>query len=218
MNGSVLQTVDHQLYLGVDISNDLTWAQHINQSANKANRILGLLRRNIYSCNKTVKDAAYKSLIRPRLEYCGAVWDPYYKTDKLKLEKVQRRAARFVLNNYNSEDSVTDMLDELKWEPLDSRRVTARLIAIYKEVHKITPSNIQFQNCTRSTRRNQGSYIIATPPFNKTCYQYSLYPRTIREWNLLPPNIREAPSVESFKSRLTAINLQELVSRAHLKI
>ena len=73
MNGNVLETVKHRPYLGVEISNDLSWAQHIKQTSNKANKMLGLLRRNIHSCSKDVKDIAYKTLVRSKLEYCGGI-------------------------------------------------------------------------------------------------------------------------------------------------
>ena len=120
----------HHPYLGVEISNDLSWAQHIKQTSNKANKMLGLLRRNIHSCSKDVKDIAYKTLARSKLEYCGGIWDPYYENNKSTLEKVQRWAARFVMNNYKKRESVTNMLSDLKWETLEERRTKLRLIAI----------------------------------------------------------------------------------------
>ncbi|KAJ8020894.1 hypothetical protein HOLleu_40607 [Holothuria leucospilota] len=181
--------------------------------------MLGLLQRNLHSCSKGVKETAYKTLVRSKLEYCGAIWDPYIKSDKTTLENVQRRAARFVLNNYNYRDSVTNMLTDLKWEPLEERRTRLRLIAIYKEVHNFTPPIIQLQsNHSRTTRHNQGTHVIVPPPFSKRSYQYSMYPRTAREWNFLPPNIRAAPDVCSFKSSLTNVNLRNLVSKTHFKI
>ena len=56
----------------------------------------GCLRRHLKGCLKSVKSTAYKALIRPQLEYCSSVWDPYHQMDKATLERVQRRAARFV--------------------------------------------------------------------------------------------------------------------------
>ena len=42
------------------------------------------------------KNLAYLSLVRPHLEYAAAAWDPYIAKDIQQLERVQRRAARFV--------------------------------------------------------------------------------------------------------------------------
>ena len=99
----------------------------------KANRTLGFLRRNLYSCPPDVKEAAYKGLVRPVLEYGSSVWDPHTHGLQEELEKVQNRAARFVTGNYVFETgSMTGILGQLKWESLKKRRKDSRLILLYK--------------------------------------------------------------------------------------
>ena len=61
----------------------------------KANRTLGILRRNLSSCPQNVKETAYKGLVRPILKYASPVWDPHEIVVQEELEKVQNRAARF---------------------------------------------------------------------------------------------------------------------------
>ena len=58
------------------ITNDLRWNTHVSNVWTKANRTLGFLRRNLHSCPQEVKEAAYKGLVRPVLEYGSSVWDP----------------------------------------------------------------------------------------------------------------------------------------------
>ena len=80
-----------------------------------------------------MKEAAYKGMVYPILEYGSSVWDSY--TDKLQeeLEKVQNRAARFVTRNYVYEaGSMTGILGQLKWESLKKKRKDDRLILLYK--------------------------------------------------------------------------------------
>ena len=76
-----------------------------------------------------MKEAAYKRMVRPILEYGSSVWDPH--TDKLRkeLEKVQNRAARFVTRNYDLYEtgSMIGILGQLKWESLKKRRKDNRL-------------------------------------------------------------------------------------------
>ena len=48
-----------------------------------------------------MKEAAYKGLVRPVLEYGSSVWGPYCVSLNDELEKVQKRAARFVTRNYS---------------------------------------------------------------------------------------------------------------------
>ena len=50
-----------------------------------------------------MKEAAYKSLVRPILEYGSSVCDPHCNGLNGELENVQKRAARFVMRNYNHE-------------------------------------------------------------------------------------------------------------------
>ena len=59
-------------------------------------KTLNFIRRNVYCCAPDTKATAYISVVRPHLEYAAAAWDPYLVADCKLLEKMQRRAARFV--------------------------------------------------------------------------------------------------------------------------
>ena len=77
MKGHSLKDVDHQPYLGVELSNTMNWSHHIGNVIKKANRSLGFIRRNLGSCPAKVKEQAYMSLVRPHLEYSSSAWDPH---------------------------------------------------------------------------------------------------------------------------------------------
>ena len=96
MNGRPIEVTAIHTYLGICINNRLSWSENISNTASKANKFLGLLRRNLYSCSPFVKETTYRSLVRSRLEYCSSIWDPNHQDHKNKLESVQRRAARFI--------------------------------------------------------------------------------------------------------------------------
>ena len=76
LEGTNLENVESIKYLGVTITSDLRWNTHVSNVCTKANRTLGFLRRNLYSCPQEVKEAAYKGLVRPVLDYGSSVWDP----------------------------------------------------------------------------------------------------------------------------------------------
>ena len=76
LEGTNLENVESIKYLGVTITSDLRWNTHVSNVCTKANRTLGFLRRNLYSCPQEVKEAAYKGLVRPVLDYGSLVWDP----------------------------------------------------------------------------------------------------------------------------------------------
>ena len=98
LHGKVLDVVESVKYLGVAITPDLRWNQHISNIGTKGNQTLGFLRRNLRINSPGLKSIAYKGLVRPNVEYASTVWDPYTKQNKDRVEMVQRRAARYVLN------------------------------------------------------------------------------------------------------------------------
>ena len=55
-----------------------------------------MIKRNITCKNKSIIIKLYKSLVRPKLEYCVQCWSPFLKKDIDKLEKVQKRATKMI--------------------------------------------------------------------------------------------------------------------------
>ena len=88
----------------------LDWGQHISEITCKATKTLGFLPRNL----ALAPEAAYKTLVRPQLEYAALIWHPYNETQTAKVEKVQRTAARSTCRRWRNSSSVGDMLDELE--------------------------------------------------------------------------------------------------------
>ena len=101
---------------------------YISTICSKANNTISFLKRNINISNKSIKEKAYMSLVRPTLEYASSVWDPYQQNDIHRLEMVQRRAARYVTNRYHNTSSVSSMIEQLEWTTLEERRKHSRLL------------------------------------------------------------------------------------------
>ena len=114
MHGHILESVQSAKYLGVTLSADLKWNNHIQQMTSKANKCLSFIRRNLQINSKSVKDRAYQSLVRPKLEYCCSVCrDPYTTENIYKIKQVQRRAARYACHRHHNTSSVT--VPSQKW-------------------------------------------------------------------------------------------------------
>ena len=75
--------------------NNLDWGQHVSENSCKATKIMGFLRRNLALAPKHTKEVAYKTLVRPQLEYAAPIWNPYHKLQIQEVEKVLRTAARW---------------------------------------------------------------------------------------------------------------------------
>ncbi|XP_072030812.1 uncharacterized protein [Amphiura filiformis] len=206
LSGVTLSVVSNHPYLGVSISNKLNWNSHIQNICAKANRSLGFIKRNLYSCNQSTKLTAYRSLVRPQVEYSSSVWDPHTKTNIDQLERVQKRAARFILNDYKSKSPgcATQMVKDLELEPLSTRR-KARRLCVFQQA-RLGDLSLPIGNLLQPVQRQSRHHhpeSYSTISANKDCYKNSFIPKTIRDWNSLPPHLISITKPEPFKTAVT---------------
>ena len=86
---------------------------HVQEIVAKANRTLGLIRRNVKTTSLQLKERAYKALVRPQLEYACTVWSPRQGYLINTIEKVQCHATRNIHNNYCLDNSVSVLIGKL---------------------------------------------------------------------------------------------------------
>ena len=120
--GQQFKYVQSHCYLGVLISNTLNWTAQCNSVARKAQQTLGVIRRNLNTCPTHIKSIAYTTLFLPILEYTSASWDPNCLKHIKTLERIQRQAARCCTLN----KTVTQLLKDLQWDTLQTRRKQLR--------------------------------------------------------------------------------------------
>ena len=184
-------------YLGIRAIGKITFSRYV---VSRGNQMLRFIKRNFRGCPQLVKEAVYLSLVRPLLEYASCVWDPSGEGLKHELEMVQRRAARFVLDDYARNSSVTDMLSRIGWNTLESRRKINRLSILFKLYHRsckldvsniiLKPNYIGRHDHQRKIRRVQSRLLP---------YHNSFFPRTIREWNCLSAAVLDIETVNEIK-------------------
>ena len=208
-------------YLGVTLTSDLSWNDHINQASTKANRTLGFVMRNLHQCPQEIKVSAYNTLVRPLVEFSSSVWEPHTRSLINKLESVQHRAARFCLNDFGSKSPgcITNMIKKLEWESLTDRRQIRRLVIFHKAVHghlSIPLGNLT-QPATRSSQHTN-SRAFTTITANKDCYKHSFLPKTIKDRNSLPDSIVTITvSNQSTSSNQTRITRSSRINCMHMK-
>jgi len=76
LNGHTLTPCSEVKYLGVTISNDLTWSRHINNITKSTKRLLGRIHRKFHDAPSHLHLKVYQTTVLPKLDYCCAVWDP----------------------------------------------------------------------------------------------------------------------------------------------
>lgn len=206
LNGKLLLKTSHFKYLGVTVSHDLNWKNHINNLCCSAEKKLWFLRRKLKGAPSNVKLTAYLTLVRPMLEYASVVWSPFKKNQIDKIERIQRRAARFILSKYKRQDSVTAMLIQLNLPTLSERREIARLKFIHLFYTKYFNLNTERYIQKRSSRpvRHSSPHQIMPITARTDIFKYSFFPCTIEAWNKLPREITQLVSTNQFENAVSS--------------
>ena len=112
LNGAVLRKLYSERDLGVLVSQDLRPREQCISASNKANRILGFIKRTVTNRTPEVILKLYLALVRPHLDYAVQFWSPYYRMDINRLEAIQRRMTKMISGIRNLE--YKDRLDRLQ--------------------------------------------------------------------------------------------------------
>ena len=202
--GEALESVDSHPYLGVLFNNTLTWGDHVLETCKKAQRVLGLLRRNLWGCSQEIKVRAYSTLVKPVLEYASVVWDSKNQTNASRLERVQKQAARFCTSEYSSreEGTMTKILSQLDWKSLELRRKMQRITMLYKITNQLVDikADDHLKRNTRSGRGHKQKYTQIR--YNTRRYGDTFFPATIPDWNSLPEATVDAATITRFKGAI----------------
>ena len=119
---------------------------------------------------------------------------------------VQRRSARFIKHQYNREPgSITNILKDLKLPTLEIRGKIKRLCLFHKAFHHQIAINIpDYIKQQNGTTRQYHQRKFRNVQTSSNTYKYSLFRRTIKDWNNLPQNLLNMDDVEAFKTSLTS--------------
>ena len=155
------------------------------------------------------KEICYQALVRPILEYSSSVWDPWTSTNIDKIEAVQRRSARMVMNNFNRYASVDQMIQQLKWTTLRERRAKAKAIIFFRIVKNFIaiPKSL-LQGPSPNKGRGHDQRIIV--PYSRTQnHQYSFIPDATRIWNKLPQSLVDSKNLEALKKGTEKVTMRK---------
>ena len=196
-----LQVVDEETDLGIIIKNNLKIDSQCAKASKKGNQILGLIARTITCKDQAPMKILYKSLVRPKLDYCIQAWRPHLQKDIDLLEKVQRRATKMIkgFNKLKYEER----LKRLNLTTLETRCLRADLIEVYKIMHGIDGLKItDFFDLLQGGRTRGHNFKIFKKAFRTNKKKYSFSNRVIERWNLLPEGMVSAININSFKNLL----------------
>jgi ribonuclease P/MRP protein subunit RPP40 len=167
----------------------------------KANGILGMIKRNIKFKSKNVIVKLYKSLVRPRLEYCVQAWSPYLRKDIDMIERVQRRATRLIEGFMDI--SYEDRLEQTGLISLEKRRVRGDLIQVFKIVKGFAKIDYRTFFEVSKIEKTRGHSLKLVKKCSKSELRKQFFSqRVVNSWNGLSQYVIDADSVNCFKNRL----------------
>ena len=169
------------------ISKDISWSRHCDYIVSKAYRTLGMIRRAFKTSSIPAKRKLYLSLVRSRLSYCSPVRRSQNARDIISLERVQRRATKYILNDYTSDYKSRllslHLLPLMYYVELCDLMFFIKNITHPSECFKIK-DYITFSNCST---RSSAHYKLRHNQTATSSYRHFYFNRIVRLWNSLPP-------------------------------
>ena len=210
LGSTELLKVNEEKDLGVTVTDTLSWNPHIQNIVSNANKLLGLLKRTCPLLpDVNVRRTLYLSIVKSQLSYATVVWSPHHIYLKLKTERVQRRATRWILKERLHESSYKERLIKLNMLPLCYDREIKDLIFFYNCLYGISPIDVNnFVNFIPHNRtRNcfNPEILLKTQSCKTSLFKASYFNRITKLWNIM---CKVAPpfslgTLSSFKNFVT---------------
>ena len=193
--------------LGVTVDQHLSWKSNTENICKKITAGISAIRRVKPFVDKETLISIYNAIVRPYFDYCCEVWDVFGETQSKRLQKLQNRAARIILNMSNDVNH-SIALCELGWEPLKTLRKKAKAKMMYKVLNKMGPkslTNLFSYKCEKTNYhlRDISTGLCLPKPRSNNMKNSFMY-NGAKLWNSIPKEIRESKSLSSFRNKIAA--------------
>ncbi|KAI8484253.1 hypothetical protein Bbelb_380380 [Branchiostoma belcheri] len=209
LGGTTLEVVASYKYLGVTLTNTLSWSKHIDTISTKSRRSAGLLCALRKKVPSDILLRLYKTITRPGLEYANIVWAGLTKSDERKLESVQYQTVRLISGQYGLPyPSYHTLYTQLSLPSLQFRRRFHTVTTLYKLLNGHCPPHLQTliprtrASSTKSRYPLRNSNHLTVKLAKTTRGQRTFFHRATSLWNSLSTDARTATTIASFKRKL----------------
>ena len=205
IGGIDISGVTFQKLLGITLDTNMSYEVHVEELAKKVSKRLGLLKHISPYLKQHQRETFYTGVIKPTLMYGSVVWDSCNIECHQQLLKLQKRAARIILDADKRTPSI-ELFNKLNWLPLSKQSLIKRTSITIKRVNSnhfipeylrsmlVRNSDIH----TRNTRFNNMN-MVCPKYIRETEGGRTFTVRTTKDWNTLDVSLRKQKSITSFK-------------------
>jgi hypothetical protein len=203
LNGQPVEQVKEQRVLGISLDEKLCWQGHITKLCKIVSKNVFLLSKLRYFTDEPTRKLFYYAHVQPHLDYASSIWDGSSEANLKSLNSLHRRAIKLIVDRPSevlSTDNKFKMLDIL---PLEKQFMYNKLVLMRKITLSKTPAylNSLFHFAHSRSSRTPGNNLVVPMP-RLDIYKSSLSYSGAKLWNSIPADVRAAPSLRTFKTKL----------------
>ena len=197
IDGKEIKTSKTVKLLGVTIDEKLNFEDHVSSLCKKAAAQLNALGRIQHYLGQKQKESIINSFIYSNFNYCPLVWHFCPAKSVFKIEKIQERALKLLLNDYNS--SYKELLEKTNKPSMEVNRMRSLALEVFKTFNNLNPSFMKDIFVKNSTAKSKKSNLQVHYRRTVRYGDKSLIALGPKIWNALPDNVKEETSFAKFK-------------------
>ena len=213
LGGKLLEESANTKILGVNIANDLTWNMHTKNLQNKLKYFYRSFARSCRMLSQDSRVLLYNATIASRLNYCDMVWDGCGIEYTNKLQTIQNRCARRILNKLPG-TSAAPLLKDLGWIRLADKRNLHKCVLLHRLLKSEGPNALKkilepYTNRPAAELSTRG-YVngcLYIPGFRTGYIKKSFMYEAVKLWNSIPPYLKDVANNNTFKEKLNVYYL-----------
>jgi hypothetical protein len=204
LDGHVILEAKHHKHLGIILSQDLSWNEHISNIISSCAKLVNVLRYLSFKLDKKTLETIYTSFIRPKIEYANIIYGNATKSQLKRLTNLEFEILRLIAGATKN-FSIRKVNAELPWINLEERRRIHTLSFFYKIHNNMLSSSLvetlnKYKRLNFYNIRSRNEYTIPIVHHNK--YANSLLLKGMKLWNNLDMSTRDLQSLSDFKSKI----------------
>ena len=207
--GEGIEQVSAFKYLGITLDENLSFNEHLSETAKKISSRIGVLGRVRKFLTIKYRVMLYNTLILPFFDYASTTWSNTHARYTDPLVSLQGRAARMIVGANRTEEA----LGVLKWTSVTERWNSQRAVMMFKVAYGLVPEYLScgftkldecYSEGDRVTRGRAHGNFRPCPSGNEWGRR-RLAHHGVHLWNSLPTVIKVCDTIDQFKSAINGL-------------